>query len=147
LDYKADRARERALDSRDELLALRAAETHYKLRGKGGFGRGDETNPDTRVSAEDIAQALLAIGSGAMPQEGLSEHAVTIAKDLLCARDITRQEQDLYAREQILAEKEQDLRRREQAVAVREREEKVVVRPNGSAMGLRETSNAIPDWA
>jgi hypothetical protein len=148
LDYKADRARERALDSRDDVLALRAAETHYKLRGKGGFGRGDPGADDDKVSAEDVAQAMVAMSGGPLPQEGLSEQAVAIAKDLI---DGQRRVQDLDAREQALAAKEQDLCRREQAVVAREQSnrEGIVVRSNGLAVaaGPCGTSGAIPDWA
>jgi hypothetical protein len=148
LDYKADRARERALDSRDDVLALRAAETHYKLRGKGGFGRADPGVDNDKVSAEDVAQALFVMSGGDMPQEGLSERSVAIAKDLIDGR---RRVQDLYAREQALAAKEQDLCRREQAVVAREQSnrEGIIIHPNGPAVaaGPRGTSGAIPDWA
>jgi hypothetical protein len=51
------------LNSRDEVIKLRAAEVWFKLTGQGGYGR-DGSDAGPKATAEDIAQALLAAGGG-----------------------------------------------------------------------------------
>jgi hypothetical protein len=58
------RALANGLVSQDEAIGLRAAEMWFKLTGQGGYGRGEGT--DGRVTAEDIAQKLLAAGGGSV---------------------------------------------------------------------------------
>jgi Bacterial regulatory proteins, luxR family len=154
LDYQADRAVERALNSQDEIVGLRAAETRYKLRGRGGFGRSDDPDAGDKVSAEDLAQAIYAIAGGSMPPDGLSAQAVAIAKDMAATKDLYRAEDELKAREQALAAKEQavaakeqELQKREQAV--RTGEHVVRGRGNGHVCDYAEAapSGMVPDWA
>ena len=56
------RALANGLRSEDEAIGLRASEIWFKLTGQGAYGNGDGDR--VRVSAEDIAQALLAAGGG-----------------------------------------------------------------------------------
>jgi hypothetical protein len=58
----AYRAMVNGLRSGDEAIGLRASEQFFKLTGQGGYGNG--AGNGARVSAEDIAQALLAAGGG-----------------------------------------------------------------------------------
>ena len=55
------RALANGLRSEDEAIGLRASEVWFKLAGQGGYGNGAN---GARVSAEDIAQALLVAGGG-----------------------------------------------------------------------------------
>jgi transcriptional regulator with XRE-family HTH domain len=59
----AYRALANGLRSQEEAISLRAAEVYFKLTGQGGYGREGAGN-GAGVSAEDIAQALLAAGGG-----------------------------------------------------------------------------------
>ena len=58
------RALANGLVSQDEAIGVRAAEVWFKLTGQGGYGRGE--GADGRVTAEDIAQKLLAAGGGSV---------------------------------------------------------------------------------
>src|SRR5262249_26357071 len=60
----AYRAMVNGLRSEDEAIALRASEIWFKLTGQGVYGNG--AGDRARVSAEDIAQALLAAGGGSV---------------------------------------------------------------------------------
>jgi hypothetical protein len=64
LKPKALRALDTGLESADETVGLKAADTWFKMMGYKGYARTPE--PPSHATAEDIAASLLAAGGGSV---------------------------------------------------------------------------------